>query len=177
MSKEVNHVDNMTIISFKNELGQLHRERGRPARIAHRNDGISCFEYYVNGTLFRPRKKGRDQPNTVVIGDNTGKYVFRNNIEPNTELPHLVNLYPDGSYDIYYTNLFIYGNDEFKYVENIDGQFIVGYSLNFGGSSAFILDNTRQRINVPPERAKSGIPNIPRATITTTPLSHFEPFY
>ncbi len=55
MSKEVDHVDNMTIISFKNELDQLHRERGRPARIAHRIDGISCF---FNGTLFRPIKKG-----------------------------------------------------------------------------------------------------------------------
>lgn len=175
MPKEVNHVDDMTIISFLNELGQLHRERGRPARIAHRN-GISCFEYYVNGTMFRPRKKGRDQPNSVVIGGGSGKYVFRNNIEPNTERPHLVNLYPGGSYGIYYANLFIYGNNEFKYVENIDGHFIIGYCLNFDGTSSFILDNTRQHINVPPERAKSGIPDIPRATITTTPLSHFEPF-
>jgi len=106
---------------------------------------------FFNGTMFRPRKKDRDQPNTVVIGDNTGKYVC---IDPNTELPHLVNLYSGGSYDIYYANLFIYGNDEFKYVENIDGHFIIGYSLDFDGSSAFILDNMRQRINVPPERAK-----------------------
>jgi hypothetical protein len=149
MPKEVNQVDGMTIISFKNELGQLHRERGRPARIAHRNDGISCF-FLMAHYLGQEKRAEINQILLLLVIILVNMFI----LSQIQNAPHLVNLYPDGSYDIYYANLFIYGNNEFKYVENIDGHFIIGYNLNYGGTSAFILDNTRQRINVPPERAK-----------------------
>jgi hypothetical protein len=175
LSKTVIRGRNSLTISFRNAAGQLHRERGRPAVIKYSSDSIE-YDYYVNGERSRPRMKGRDQPNSVVIKRGVNVYRYINVAErrnPSNDRPYGICLITDGNYEIRYLDRTIIGSPEFLYIETRNGRFITEYSLNYNNLGAYIMDSEYNRVNVPPELAKGYIPQIPRATITETPLSYF----
>lgn len=163
-------------ISFKNEVGQLHRERGRPAIIRYEDDR-TAYEYYVNGVRVRPRLKGRDQPNIVVIKSNLNIYKYVNEDEkrnPSNDRPYHICLATNGEYLMRYRDRTIIGSPEFKYIETREGRFITEYSLNYNGLGAYIMDRSYNTIIVSPEQAKVHIPYIPPLDILIgTPLSYF----